>query len=74
MCMGGGGMGFEVESISVESSKTALTDNRDALMLSTATESLETRPERLWAKSQSAISHFLLCIPHPQSQNRAFAD
>jgi hypothetical protein len=52
MCMGGGGMGFEVESISVESSKTALTDNRDALMLSTATESPETRPERLRAKSQ----------------------
>jgi hypothetical protein len=45
-------MGFEVESISVESSKTALTDNRDTLMLSTATESLETRPERLRAKSQ----------------------
>lgn len=53
MCMGGGGVGFGLESASIlESSKTALTDNRDALMLSTATESLETRPERLVAKSQ----------------------
>ncbi|HIJ53266.1 MAG TPA: hypothetical protein HPP66_08950 [Planctomycetes bacterium] len=52
MCMGGGGMGFGLESISLENSKTALTDNRDALMLSTATESLQTRPERLAAKSQ----------------------
>ncbi len=53
MCMGGG-MGFGgLESASIlESSKTALTDNRDALMLPTATESLKARPERLVAKSQ----------------------
>ena len=54
----GGGMGFGLESISLESisilesSKTALTDNRDALMLSTAAESLKARPERLIARSQ----------------------
>jgi len=49
---GGSDMSFGLESISVESSKTSLTDNRDGLMLSTATESLETRPERLRVKSQ----------------------
>lgn len=52
MMMGGGGMGFGFESIILESSKTALTSDRDALMLSTASESLEARPERLVAKSQ----------------------
>jgi len=52
MMMGGGGMGFGLESIILESSKTALTSDRDALMLSTASESLEARPERLVAKSQ----------------------
>jgi len=52
MCMGGGGMGFGFESISIESFKTAATSSRDDLMLSTAKESLKARPERLTTKSQ----------------------
>ena len=49
MSMGSGGSGM---GLGLENSELALAGNRDALMLSTATESLKARPERLIARSR----------------------
>lgn len=85
MGMGGGGMGFGLESMSLESafsledSKTATTSSSDNLMLSSATESLKARPERLAAKSQKfynitpeAVIKSKTVKPKPPTQRELF--
>jgi hypothetical protein len=85
MSMGGGGSGFGLESmslettLSIESSKTVSASNKDALMLLTATESLNARPERLTAKSQKfynitpdAIAKLQTVRPKPPTKRELY--